>query len=78
VPTWNELKTFQKYPLDLKIAKSSLRIREFHSFTGGQIAVSMSGGKDSTVLNHLVRSIYPDTPAVFADTGLDYAKQSLM
>ena len=29
-------------------------------------------GKDSTVLLHLVRSIYPDTPALYIDTGLEY------
>ena len=34
--------------------------------------MSSSGGKDSTVLCHLVRKLYPDTPAVYIDTGLEY------
>jgi len=34
--------------------------------------VSFSGGKDSTVLLHLVREMYPDVPAVFCDTGLEF------
>ena len=38
----------------------------------GKVYVSFSGGKDSTVLLHLVRSIYPDTVAVFSDTGLEF------
>ena len=37
-----------------------------------KIYVSFSGGKDSTVLLDLVRKIYPDAPAVFFDTGLEY------
>ena len=34
--------------------------------------VSFSGGKDSTVLLHLVRSVFPDVKAVFSNTGLEY------
>ena len=38
----------------------------------GQVYVSFSGGKDSTVLLHLVREMYPDVEAVFVNTGLEY------
>jgi 3'-phosphoadenosine 5'-phosphosulfate sulfotransferase (PAPS reductase)/FAD synthetase len=31
-----------------------------------------SGGRDSTVLRHITRGIYPDTPSVFCDTGLEF------
>ena len=34
--------------------------------------MSYSGGKDSTVLLDIVRKMYPDVPAVFSDTGLEY------
>ena len=36
------------------------------------VVLGLSGGKDSTVLLHLVRQIYPDVPAVFSNTGLEY------
>jgi 3'-phosphoadenosine 5'-phosphosulfate sulfotransferase (PAPS reductase)/FAD synthetase len=51
---------------------SKLRIREWYRHHHGRVYVAFSGGKDSTVLLDLVRSEYPDVPAVFADTGLEY------
>lgn len=38
----------------------------------GQVFISFSGGKDSTVLLDLARRVYPDIPAVYVDTGLEY------
>ena len=38
----------------------------------GQDYVSFSGGKDSTVLLHIARQLYPDIEAVFVNTGLEY------
>lgn len=38
----------------------------------GQVYVSFSGGKDSTVLKHIVDSMYSDVPALFVNTGLEY------
>jgi 7-cyano-7-deazaguanine synthase in queuosine biosynthesis len=36
------------------------------------VYVSFSGGKDSTVLKHIVDQMYDDIPAVFVNTGLEY------
>lgn len=38
----------------------------------GTVYVSFSGGKDSTVLKHIVDSMYDDVPALFVNTGLEY------
>ena len=59
-------------PLEAKITLSQLRIREFYEKYNGQVYVAFSGGKDSTVLLDIVRSVYPNVPAVFVDTGLEY------
>lgn len=42
------------------------------SVQDGAVYVSFSGGKDSTVLKHIVDSMYDDVPAVFINTGLEY------
>lgn len=42
------------------------------SATPGAVYISFSGGKDSTVLKHIVDSMYSDVPAVFVNTGLEY------
>lgn len=66
------LKELQALPLERKIGISTARIIEWYQYWNGNVYVSFSGGKDSTVLLHLVRSIFPDVPAVFSNTGLEY------
>lgn len=68
----NELKLMQNYPLELKVEKTKLRIKEWYEHYNGEVYVSFSGGKDSTVLLDIVRSMYPDIEAVFSNTGLEF------
>lgn len=67
-----QLRQRQSLPLEGKILFSQKRIKEFYEKLDGNVYVSFSGGKDSTVLLHLVRSLFPSVPAVFVDTGLEY------
>lgn len=62
----------QEYPLEIKIEKTKVRILEWHTYWGSSVYVSFSGGKDSTVLLDIARQVYPNIPAVFVDTGLEY------
>ena len=70
--TYEVMKQRQKLPLDLKIIFTQKRIREWYEHWQGDVYVSFSGGKDSTVLVDIVKGMYPDVPAVFCDTGLEY------
>ena len=71
--TMNDLRQRQALPLDIKVRMTQQRIREWvNEFGVDGVYVSFSGGKDSTVLLHLVREMYPEIPAVFIDTGLEY------
>lgn len=73
MPTRDELRLLQALDIETKIMKTKLRIREWVNHYGVDgVYVSFSGGKDSTVLLHLVRSMYPDIEAVFVNTGLEY------
>lgn len=67
-----QLKQRQGQPLDIKEQLTANRIKAYYERLNGNVYISFSGGKDSTVLLHLVRRIYPNVPAVFIDTGLEY------
>lgn len=70
--TADMLKLLQQLPLEIKIEKTKQRIIEWYEHYQGNVYISFSGGKDSTVLIHLAREIYKDIEAVFVDTGLEY------
>lgn len=55
-----------------KVKQSKRLIMDWYYQFKGNVYVAFSGGKDSTVLLHLVRSLFPDVPAVFNDTGLEF------
>lgn len=71
IPAWS-LKQKQSLPLSAKIRLSEVRIRQWYDQNHGDVYIAFSGGYDSTVLLHLVRSLYKDVPAVFVDTGLEF------
>lgn len=71
-----ELRRLQRKPYEWKVGHALDVIREFVEHEGvNGVYVAFSGGKDSLVLLHLVRSIYPDVPAVFANTGIEFPEQ---
>ncbi|MBQ1450120.1 MAG: phosphoadenosine phosphosulfate reductase family protein [Eggerthellaceae bacterium] len=70
--SYETMKQRQALPLEAKIAFTQSRIREWYSHWHGDVYVSFSGGKDSTALVDIVKGMYPDVPAVFCDTGLEY------
>lgn len=69
-----QLKQRQSLPLEAKIIHSLNVIKQAYEYFEGAMYVSFSGGKDSTVLTHLVREVsgYKDVPLLFCDTGLEY------
>ena len=73
MPSIEDLKYFQAMPLDIKVAMTKTRIREWVKEYGiDGVFIAFSGGKDSTVLLHIARQMYPNIKAVFVDTGLEY------
>lgn len=60
-------------PYEMKLILSKRRIEDWYKYWEGDVYVSFSGGLDSTVLLHMVRTtLQEDIPAVYADTGLEY------
>lgn len=67
-----QLRQFQLLSLDAKIRLTLNRLKEWHIKYEGNVYLAFSGGKDSTVLKHIIDTYYPDIPSVFCNTGLEY------
>lgn len=77
--SWNELINLQKEHLQqlesetLKMIQG--KIRKYNSYTP---IIPISTGKDSMLVCHLVRTLYPKTKAIFNNTSLDCAESYRM
>ena len=58
--TQEDLKTMQAWSLERKIQVTQTRLIEWYQKFQGKVYVSFSGGKDSTVLLHIARQLYPE------------------
>lgn len=63
------LQQYWNLPLDAKINYSKRIIRDTISSSNSSV-ICWSGGKDSTVLLHLVLQLKPDIPVIHIDTGV--------
>lgn len=77
--TIGDLFTMRAWPLERKIQVTQTRLLEWKAKFNGQIYISFSGGKDSTVLADLAARVYAAYPdekdpltLVFVNTGLEY------
>ena len=63
----------QETMLELAITDALFRIKREYERTNGRIFLAFSGGKDSTVLAHLIKmaGLPEDIPFVFANTGIE-------
>jgi len=73
--TISDLYQMQALPLSAKIRMTERRIMDWIDYYGTSgVAISFSGGKDSTVLMDIVRNRlgYKDIPALFVDVPTQY------
>ena len=68
----DDLYQMQSLPLSAKISMTQRRIVDWYNHFWGDVYLSFSGGKDSTVLKHIIQNMGYDIPIVFIDTGLEY------
>ena len=67
-----DLAQMQSLPLEAKILMTKRRIRAWYEYWEGLVYTSLSGGIDSTVMKHIIDSMYDDVPSMFSNTGLEY------
>ena len=73
--TMSDLYQMQSLPLSAKIRMTARRINEWvNEFGEDGVYLSFSGGKDSTVLGHIIREVcgYKNIPFVFIDVPTQY------
>lgn len=70
--TKGDLQQMQSLPLGAKISMTKRRIMDWYEHFGGDVYVSFSGGKDSTVLKHIVDGMNLGIPSLFVNTGLEF------
>ena len=73
--TMSDLYQMQSLPLSAKISMTARRINEWvDEFGEDGVYLSFSGGKDSTVLGHIIREVcgYKNIPFVFVDVPTQY------
>lgn len=69
--TDSEWKILYNLAPEEKVERTRRKFKEFYNYFSGQVFVSVSGGKDSSVLAHIVKHLeapYNDTELVFFDT----------
>lgn len=74
--TFREISEMQKWPLDKKIETTLRVIANGMQLCQSRAAIAFSGGKDSTVLWHLIRMNFPEqhsnTAIIFGNTGVEF------
>ena len=67
-----DLEQMQSLPLRIKVTMTERRIFDWYDHWQGDVYLSFSGGKDSTVLKHIIDNMGLGIPSVFVNTGLEY------
>ena len=71
--TLQELQAYQALTLEKKVKMTKERITSWVEHYGlDRVYISFSGGKDSTVLLHIARKLYPNIKAMFVDVPTQY------
>lgn len=74
VYTFREVAAEQKMPLEYKIGRAVQAVGLGFRLSKGAVGVAFSGGKDSTVLWHLIRTHFPDAEyhVIFGNTTVEF------
>ena len=67
-----ELREMQAWPLERKVRETKELIARWYNAYHGMVYVGFSAGKDSTLLLHLAREVFPAIPAVYVNTGCEF------